>query len=172
MDRKGRIGERLLKRFDRVCYALERGTLLVAGVLLVVMLVVAWAHVYRRYVLNDALTWSEEFLRFSLVWFAMLSASIIFKQRGHLGLVFLVKMLPAPVQERIDRAIRWLMLLLVGFVAYQGFTILWGVRGQVTPALRIPVWLPYGAIPVAFVLMAIYGLWHLVSPGPYNTENR
>jgi TRAP-type transport system small permease protein len=155
------------RRFDALCHWLERGTLIAAGSLLVVMLVVAWMHVFRRYVMNDALSWSEEFLRFSLVWFALLSASIIFKHRAHLGLVFLVQKLPAALQGRIDRAIRWLMLVLTAFVAYQGLVILWGVRGQVTPALRLPVWLPYSAIPVSFILMAIYGVWHLVSPGPY-----
>ncbi len=46
------------------------------------MLVVASAHVIWRYVFNSALSWSEEFLRFTLVWFSLLSASIIHKRRG------------------------------------------------------------------------------------------
>ena len=51
------------------------------------MLVVAIAHVVMRYVFNSALSWSEEFLRFAMVWFTLLSAAILHHRNGHVGIV-------------------------------------------------------------------------------------
>jgi TRAP-type C4-dicarboxylate transport system permease small subunit len=64
------------------------------------MLCVAWAHVFCRYVLGSALFWSEEMLRFSLVWFALLSASLIFRQKRHLGIILLVEKFPIAKKEK------------------------------------------------------------------------
>ena len=52
-------------RLERFCDFVEKATLDVTMVICAVMLIVAWMHVIRRYVFNNALTWSEEFLRFT-----------------------------------------------------------------------------------------------------------
>lgn len=153
-----------------LCDGLERVTFWVTSILLVVMLAVALAHIFWRYVLNNALPWSEEFLRYSLVWFAMLSASIMYKRREHLGLVFVVRALPPRARTVVDRAMRWLLLILSVVISYHAVDLLVRVQGQHTPALRIPMAIPYGGITVAFMLMAVYSVWHLVSPGPYSRE--
>ena len=58
------------------------------------VILVGWAHVIRRYVFNNALTWSEEFFRFSLIWFALLSDSIIHKRLGHIGVTIFRENIP------------------------------------------------------------------------------
>ena len=58
------------------------------------MLVVAMAHVIMRYVFNSALSWSEEFLRFSMVWFTLVSAAILHQRKGHVGIVIFRDMFP------------------------------------------------------------------------------
>jgi len=83
----------------KLCDTLEKVTLYAAMTICASMLIVAWVHVIRRDVFNNSLTWSEEFLRFSLVWFALLSASIIHKKRGHLGIVTFREMMPKKNSE-------------------------------------------------------------------------
>jgi TRAP-type C4-dicarboxylate transport system permease small subunit len=43
-----------------------------------------------------------------------------------------------------------------------GFVLVFGTWAQVTPALGIPVGLPYAAIPVSFLLMTVYGIVHVI----------
>lgn len=149
-------------KIERYCDVIEKVTLDVTMVICAVMLVVAWMHVTRRYVFNNALTWSEEFLRFSIVWYAMLSASILHKRNGHLGITIFREMMPKPVQNFIRRVIIYLATITAGIVTVAGAILVESTLDQITPALGISTALPYAAIPVSFFLMTIYGLMHII----------
>ena len=155
--------EKSLSAFKKFCDQLESTTLKVTMVICAFMLLVAWAHVIRRYVFNNALTWSEEFLRFSLVWFALLSASIIHKRRGHIGITIFRKNIPKKIQIFLTRSMPYLAVIATSLTAIYGVNLLIMVQGQLTPALQIPVWIPYAAVPVSFTMMTIYGILHIIS---------
>jgi TRAP-type C4-dicarboxylate transport system permease small subunit len=148
-------------RLETLCNRLEKITLAVTMAMCLVMLVVAWMHVVKRYVFNDALTWSEEFLRFAIVWYALLSASILYKRNGHLGITIFREMMPIKLQQILARTVIYLMVLTIATVTVYGAILVYNTRFQITPALGISVSWPYAAIPVSFFLMTIYGLMHI-----------
>ncbi|NLC71191.1 MAG: TRAP transporter small permease [Desulfuromonadaceae bacterium] len=148
-------------RLEIFCNRLEKITLAVTMVLCVIMLVVAWMHVIKRYVFNDALTWSEEFLRFAIVWYALLSASILYKRNGHLGITIFREMMPNKLQQFLARAVIYMGVVTIAIVTVFGAILVYNTRSQITPALGISVSWPYAAIPVSFLLMMIYGIMHI-----------
>jgi len=162
--------EKFLAVFEKFCNQLESITLKVTMVICSLMLLVAWTHVIRRYVFNNALTWSEEFLRFSLVWFSLLSASIIHKSRGHIGITIFRENMPKKLQIFFERLMPYLAVLATSLTAIYGINLLIRVQGQFTPALQIPVWIPYAAVPVSFTMMTIYGILHIISDFKANTD--
>jgi TRAP-type C4-dicarboxylate transport system permease small subunit len=141
---------------------IEKVTLNITMVICAVMLVVAWMHVIRRYIFNNALTWSEEFLRFTIVWYALLSASILHKRNGHLGITIFREMMPKGLQRFLQRIVIYLATVTVGIVAVAGAFLVRETWEQITPALGISTALPYAAIPVSFFLMVIYALMHII----------
>jgi len=149
-------------KLERFCDFVEKATLDVTMVICAVMLVVAWIHVIRRYAFNSALTWSEEFLRFTIVWYALLSASILHKRNAHLGITIFREMMPEKLQNFLKRIVIYLGTLTVGVVTVAGAILVWSTWEQSTPALGISTALPYAAIPVSFFLMLIYGLMHII----------
>ncbi len=149
-------------RLERFCDVVEKTTLNATMVICAVMLVVAWMHVVRRYAFNSALTWSEEFLRFSIVWYALLSASILHKRNGHLGITIFREMMPKRLQNFLRRIVIYLATMTVGVVTVAGSMLVVSTWEQITPALGISTALPYAAIPVSFFLMTIYGLMHII----------
>lgn len=149
-------------RLERFCNVVEKTTLNATMVICAVMLVVAWMHVVRRYAFNSALTWSEEFLRFSIVWYALLSASILHKRNGHLGITIFREMMPKRLQDFLRRIVIYLATMTVGVVTVAGSMLVVSTWEQITPALGISTALPYAAIPVSFFLMTIYGLMHII----------
>lgn len=149
-------------RIERFCDVVEKVTLNITMVICGVMLVVAWMHVVRRYAFNSALTWSEEFLRFSIVWYALLSASILHKRNAHLGITIFREMMPKPVQGFLKRVIIYLATIVAGIVTVAGVILVQTTWDQITPALGISTALPYAAIPASFFLMTLYGLMHIV----------
>ena len=149
-------------KLERFCDVVEKATLDATMVICAIMLVVAWMHVIRRYVFNSALTWSEEFLRFSIVWFTLLSASILHKSNGHLGITIFREMMPKGLQKVLERTVIYLATLTAAVVTVTGVMLVVNTWDQMTPALRISMGLPYAAIPAGFFLMTIYGIMHVI----------
>lgn len=148
--------------FNRFCDGLEKVTLFVVSFILAVMMLVCWAHVFCRYILNSALSWSEEFLRFALVWFTTLSASILHKRKGHLGITVFREMMPKKVQQVLEKSIMYVALVIQLFVTVIGFNLVSTSMTQLSPALRLSMAVPYAAIPVGFLLMAVYSIKHIL----------
>jgi len=149
-------------RLEKFCNTVEKYTLNITMGICALMLVVAWMHVIRRYVFNSALTWSEEFLRFAIVWYALLSASILHKRNGHMGITIIREAMPEVVQKFLKRAVIYLGTVTVALVTVFGAILVFNTRAQVTPALRISTAWPYAAIPFSFLLMTFYGIVHII----------
>jgi TRAP-type C4-dicarboxylate transport system permease small subunit len=113
-------------------------------------------------VLDNSLTWSEEFLRFSLVWFSLLSASLIHKDRGHIGIVLFRQRMPVKIGKLLERIIPFIGVVTTFIITMYGIGLVLRVEGQFTPALRIPMAIPYLSIPVSFFFMTIYGIQHIL----------
>ncbi|MGE5583736.1 MAG: TRAP transporter small permease [Bacillota bacterium] len=148
--------------FNKFCDYLEQITLYLAAAILVVMLLVAWVHVIRRYIFNNALSWSEEFLRYALIWFAALSASILHKRRGHLGITIFREMMPKGLQHVLERIIPYLAVLVMTLGTVFGLQLTVNNASQITPALRVSIAFPYAALPLSFFLMTIYSVKHII----------
>jgi TRAP-type C4-dicarboxylate transport system permease small subunit len=111
-----------------------------------------------RYVLLFPLFWTEEFARYCLVWSSLLAAGVALKKGQHIAVTF--------VAERFPKRIR-AMAALGGdiFVGALLAVILWGgmylvllTRNQLSPAMRLPMSLPYMAIPTGSAVMLFHVL--------------
>lgn len=129
-----------------------------AMLICVAMFAVAILHVVMRYIFNDALTWSEEFLRFAMVWFTLLSAAILHHRKGHVGILIFRDMMPDGARNLFIRVVPILVLIATTSVTINGIRLLFQTYKQLTPALRISVAIPYSAIPVGFFFMMIFSV--------------
>lgn len=130
-------------------------------VLGITMLIVALAHVFWRYALNNALTWSEELLKMMMAWFSLLSATIISRRSEHIGIVIFREMLPVNLQRFFLKAVRYITLMACLIVTAAGTYLVIKTIGQRSPSLRIPYSLAYASIPVSFIIMSIYEIVHI-----------
>lgn len=133
------------------------------------MLVVAWAHVFYRYILNNSLSWSEELLKILLVWFCLLSTTVIAVQREHVSIVVFKEMMPKKVNNALTFITQVLMLLASITVMVIGINFVIAAGSRLTPALRLPYGLTFAAIPVAFAILTLYELRNTIadySKGP------
>jgi len=127
-----------------------------------VMLVVTWIHVFCRYFLGSALTWSEEFLKISLVWFGLLSVSMIAQERAHISVVIFKDHMPKKLAQACGIVSEILLLIASAAVFAIGVWLVYKTRSQLTPALRWPIGIGYSAIPFSFLLMTFYEMRNLV----------
>ncbi|MDP1601632.1 MAG: TRAP transporter small permease subunit, partial [Legionella sp.] len=66
-----------------------------------IMCVVVLMGVFTRYVLNDALPWTEEAARFALLWMSWLGGGLAVRKGAHIAAEFLIDRLPPHVRAVI-----------------------------------------------------------------------
>lgn len=144
--------------FDKFIRGISKAVLAVIMVIGFVMLVVAWAHIFYRYALNNSLTWSEELLKILLVWFCLLSATFISVRREHVKIVIFKQLLPKVLENKVDLFVSFLMFFGSAAMCYIGWRLAGNAGMRRSPALRIPFSHMYAAIYVSFFIMALYEL--------------
>jgi TRAP-type C4-dicarboxylate transport system permease small subunit len=130
--------------------------------LMSIILIVASAQVFWRYVLNNPLDWSEELARFLFIWLVFLASSVALREKKHMCIDFSWSFLPPwarKIRELLVQAIIAVFLLVILIVAPEIITLTWD---QLSPSLSIPMAYVYLAFPVMAFLMLIYKLFEII----------
>jgi TRAP-type C4-dicarboxylate transport system permease small subunit len=149
--------EAIRSRVDKVLAAVSIG-------LFVVLLVVVCWQVLSRQVLQTPAAWTEETARYLFVILALLSASLVFSERGHIAVEILAARFPPPVQKAIAVLVEFIVIFFALYVlVLGGYRVAENSWNQGLSA--IPVWVSVGqmylVLPVAGVLITFYSLCHL-----------
>lgn len=151
---------------------IDVGVLLITRAAVVMLLFAMFgatlAGVFFRYVLNDALTWSEEVARYSMVWLSLLGGGLIFRDGGHVAVDLLVTRLRSRrLRSAVTLCAKAVVIVVLGVVVWHG-TVLMG-RGQymTTAALGLPMYLPYAALPIGAGLM----IYHLLVSSIFDNDS-
>lgn len=121
------------------------------------MVVVGFAQVLFRFVLESPLSWSEELIRYVFVWTVFLTAAIAFRLELHIEVDFLTARYP-PALRRAMARLGWacvLLFVVVLLVLGTQLVLAPSVRLQKSPAMEIPMTVPYAAVPVGAALMLV-----------------
>lgn len=126
----------------------------VAGVVLI--LVVSAMQVFARYVLESSLFWSEELMRYTMLWIVALGAGVSYGRGQFLGMRMLVESLPPALRRACDLLGAVLILAFLGFVIVYGFKLSWGTRMQSAVALNISLFWVHVSVVVGALLLALH----------------
>ncbi|QPM90450.1 TRAP transporter large permease [Pseudooceanicola algae] len=139
---------------DRFSRGIGKIITLVLALLLAAMVVaIAW-QVLARYVLNAPSMYSEEFLRFSLVWLGFIAAGYAFATRSHLNLPLLIEMLPTRGQTFMAFFNALLTLTFGVVLVYGGWSSMTSSGGMMTPMLQIPTAVLQSVVAISGVMIA------------------
>ena len=124
---------------------------------LVAMVVLIFGQVVGRYVFSNAPSWTEEMARYIHIFQVWIGASYAVKLREHIRVeAFITRFqgVTRKILETISHAI-WFGIAL--FLAYFGTQLVMAsiANGQVTPAMQMPMWIPFLAIPLGGLGMSI-----------------
>ena len=152
----------LLRRFDDMLGRVE-DVLLAATHGIIAALVIA--AVFFRYVLNDPLTWTEEFIVMVFTWMLFIGLSSAFRQRMHIRIDALLVVLPRGGRTAFG-------VIAVAATAITLLALTWfGVEQSVilleteTPMMRISAAWAASAVPVGAFLSCIHMLRHALCDG-------
>lgn len=125
---------------------------------------VLWG-VFTRFVLRRQAAWTEEAAVYLLIWVSMLGAALMYEERGHLGVDYLVGKLHSSARFIAEICVQLVVFCFAAAVLVYGGWILVKEtleQGQLSPTLGLRVGFLYMAMPVSGLFFCIFSLEELV----------
>lgn len=135
-------------------------TILVA--LVAVMIVVVTYHVAVKIVAEPS-DWTDEFLRYSIIWLTMLGAPYAYGAGKHLSINILTNSF-SPRGKLIDKLVVEILVMLLSVVVFVigGVMVTMNAVGQYSASMHLPMQLYYAGVPIGGCLMVVYCIDHII----------
>lgn len=131
------------------------------GVLIMAATVLLFINIILRYFFGANMSWTEEFVRYSMIWITFLGMATCFHKGIHFSIDILIKSVSIEKEKWLQLLINIISIIFVSMLIYFGLqiTIFNYHSGQVTPSLGLDIFWIYLAIPVGGALSIL----HLIS---------
>lgn len=133
----------------------------VVTVLAVMLLLVMFANVAARVLLNSDIAWNTEFGEFVLLWATFLGGASAARRGAHMRITEFVEAMPPAWTRGVEIATRLGVVALLGFLVWYGLTLAQGTMEQEMTVLHWPMGVQYLAMPVGSGLALIYVLYEI-----------
>jgi TRAP-type C4-dicarboxylate transport system permease small subunit len=147
--------EKFFSRINGVVLGLFRWSLIAILALMTGIVVVS---VFFRYVLNDALPWSEEIAKFLMVWLTFLAAPVGLNQGSHIAIEALSARLVGRQRHAMQAIIFMLIIWLMVVFVDAGTFLTWNARIQRHSTVDLSILYVYIAMPIGCVAMAMVAI--------------
>ncbi len=144
-----------------------------AGVSFLAMVALTCWQVFTRYILRTPSTWSEELVSYLFAWMALLGASIVVGERGHMNIPILVDRMGAGVRKALNIFAEVVACIFAAVIlVYGGIQITGLAMGQMTSSLGIPIGIFYIVLPLCGVINIVYTILNIIGilKGEIGTE--
>jgi len=132
-------------------------------VILGILVTVVFLNVVFRYVLELPLAWSAELAQILLVWLTFMGAVAAIRRNRHLKIEDLLNRLPPASRRIVYRVINVVVSVFFVLMIWHGIGMTVTVAGQTTDALRVSAAFFYATIPIGFLLMLPYSVYHALT---------
>jgi len=145
---------------DRMATFLEEAfvgfTLLFATLLL-------FCGVIMRYFFNYAFEWSDELIRYVIIWSTFVGAGLCAKKGMHVKMDILLRVMPGAFLRYWNMFLTVVALFFCVFCMVQGYrmVLLTQAFGRTSVSFPLPMWIPYLAVPLGYTLMFVHFLFSL-----------
>ena len=127
------------------------------GVVVAVMVAGCFWQVFTRFVLNSPSKYTEELLRYLLIWMTMLGVPYAYGKDSHLSINLVTRSFSEKGMLLTKIGIEILILFLSVFVMIAGgWIVTMNSSGQISPALHMPMEFYYLCVPIGGVLLVFY----------------
>jgi C4-dicarboxylate transporter, DctQ subunit len=141
-----------INRLANALHEVARWLLIVTGA---AMSVIVFLQVFFRFVIYIPFPWSEESARYLMIWMGMVGAATAMRYGRHIGVTMLIERFPPSVGRFLSPFLGLAMVIFLVVMATEGFRLALKNAAQHSPAMNLPMLIPYLAIPVGAALMIL-----------------
>jgi TRAP-type C4-dicarboxylate transport system permease small subunit len=139
----------------RTARTLTRSTEIAATLLLIVVTLLNLMQVVGRYVFGTGFSWTEELMRYLMVWLMMLGSVACIFRAEHMAVETIETRVGPARAQLVKSALYSVAAIFCLFVLVYGWPLALRNAAQVAPASGIPMIYPYLALPVGALLMLV-----------------
>lgn len=119
------------------------------GVLFGLAALLMLAQVAARYLFKSPLVWSEEIIRYVIIWVVFLCGAIALRKGQLISVEIVQHLVPPIVRKGMGIAVTLLNAVMMVILLRYGIMIMQTLQGQTIGALELPVSLIYAVIPLS-----------------------
>ncbi|MCI1965217.1 MAG: TRAP transporter small permease [Oscillospiraceae bacterium] len=131
---------------------------IITGFAMLAMTAVVLLNVFFRYFANDPLVWSEEVSTTFFVWSIFAGGEVCFRKHAHLGVDFLVKLLPPKPRAVFRCFVDLLVILIIGTLAVLSVIYMWNSRMNLSRVMQVTVLWNTVPVAVSFVISLVWAV--------------
>ena len=142
--------------FAAIKFWMDKILSIACAVLLTFMTVLVLIQVFSRYILNSPVAFTEELVRYSLIWTGFIGAAYAFSTREHMSLTLIREKFTGKAHTALLVVIDGLILLMAIFVfTIGGFKLAVSASREFSALLGIPRSLVYSIAPISGVFIVL-----------------
>lgn len=154
-----------MKILDAISAGIDFAVRYLIIVLMILIPCVMVLQVGIRYIFNYPLPWPEELTRIAFVWLVFMTACAALKRGEIVSMRYIMDRLNYKLAFVLNILANILVLIFLAVAAYSGadMTLFVFHRGTPTPALEMPIWISYIALPIGCVLMGFQTIYCMLN---------
>ena len=123
-----------------------------------------FGNVISRYGFSHTPIWSEELSRFLVVWSIFIGVAIGVRKNQHIGVDAIIRFLPHKLKLASEVLLNLIGVVVIGILVFNSIEFIQHTMEyeQLSPAMRIPMYIPYIAMPVGLSLSIIHFIHNII----------
>jgi len=123
-----------------------------------------FGNVVSRYGFSYTPIWSEELSRFLVVWSIFIGVAIGVRKNQHIGVDAIIRFLPHKLKLASEVLLNLIGVVVIAILVYTSIDFIKETMEyeQLSPAMRIPMYIPYIAMPVGLSLSIIHFIHNII----------
>jgi len=146
-----------LSTISKINRTVEKAIKPVIGIAILAITVMLCFNVITRYIFGFSLKWAEELTNYTLIWVTFLGGVVCVRQGMMISMDAVVSQFKGSLRRFFTIAINLTGVICSVVFAYLGLLAFLYVHstGQGSPAMMIPMSIPYAALPLGSIFMAL-----------------
>lgn len=128
----------------------------------ILMVIVGGLQVFNRFILNQSLSWGEEFQKFAHIWLIFLTIPIAYQRGAHIGMQVLFNKFPVLIQKILTFCFNLIWLTLAFVIVRYTIVIMKVTATQTSAGLGIQMSYVYSGLVIGGIYLLILSLRELI----------
>ncbi len=147
-----------MSTIERVARTYIRVMETVGIISIAVVSLVAIVQVFFRYIIGSSLVWSEELMRYVMIWGVFLLSGLAYSRGEMIGFTLLIDAVPPWLKRPLKLVTRLAIIALLLVVAWYGVEFAWRTRHDISTGLQVSMFWIHLSIPVGSIIAALHVL--------------